>query len=298
MMSVNSMARLLTWTVSYVYFFGIMSMADRLFANYSDLSDTTSRLTWLRHAALLAAGPIVASQLLDYASMSLLPQSIIPQAKTQPFEKAKSLSAVGSDQLRVLVTIATVSWALGPAGIAYWTPLFQGTVLDIAWSIQKLILEGYVIYLIKDVTSMYFVHRWMHTWPSLWWLHKYHHTVVKEMSATLGTTFGTLDLLLENASGLLFWLPLKYALTGDATMHFGAYICVVWIDHTMHFANPHMPSFLNPVLDITFRGIVNHQLHHAVINEYFTLIPFHHIWSSARQADLQRYNKIFGTEIA
>jgi len=293
----NTVARCLTWPVNYAYFLAIMYIADTLFANHSDLKDTTSRLTWLRHFAVLAIGPLFGSQILDVICMAILPESIIPKAKLQPFEKAKSLPVLGYDQVRLLCTIVTVSWLLGPLGIAYWTPVFMGSALEVAWTIQKFVLEAYAVWLLKDITSMYFVHRWMHNIPSMWWLHKYHHTYTKEMSFPLGFSFDILDLLLENASGLLFWLPIKYALTGDATLHVGVYLCVIWFDHTTHMANPHTATLLNPLLDYMFRANVNHQLHHVIINGHYTLFPGHHLLPSSRQADLDHYNKVFNTKI-
>ena len=52
----------------------------------------------------------------------------------------------------------------------------------------------------------------------------------------------------------------------------------------------------NPLLDLVFKGNVNHQLHHAVAAGYYLFVPWCHALPGRRRADCDRYNRVFGTD--
>jgi len=192
--------------------------------------------------------------------------------------------------------LAVVMWSLVMSGITYWSPVFTGDAKETTINILSLLWEGYLLWWLKDLGSMYLFHEKMHS-PKWYWLHKFHHSITKEMINFYGGFFDIVDLLIENAMGTPFLLLLRYLVVGKPEFHLGIYIVVLWLDYSVHMCNPYNAQFLNPVLDYTFRVSVCHSMHHALANDYYQLMPFHHILPGARAKDLERFNKLFDTTL-
>jgi len=277
------------WIVDYAFVFAIFNFADHVYHG-------SAQATLFQHCLFFFTWIIGIQMLREFVFTNILPSTVIPKVKVNPF-KVASLPSIIFEDVRATAALIGVSFCLTFAKIAYWQPIFVGSFSENFWRFETFLLEGYAIWILKDIFSMSIIHRLMHT-PRFWWIHKHHHTYTKEMSYYLGATFDVADVLLENAAGLVVWIPMKYFLYGDYTLHLAPYFLVVWFDITCHSSNPFSANLLNPVLDWIFRANVNHNLHHAVINGHYTLFPAHHIVPSMRHADLAAFDKHFGTEIS
>lgn len=124
-----------------------------------------------------------------------------------------------------------------------------------------LISSGYIMWLLKDAVSLAVIHRILHK-KRYFHLHEFHHRWSKNTN-TLNTNFAfdVVDVLLENGSGIALLIPLKYLLFGDYSFNLLSYVVVIWIDHSLHSANPYSGAFLNPVLDTIFRANVRLNSH-------------------------------------
>jgi len=231
----------------------------------------------------------------DIIYMAVFPSNIIPAIKSSGHPKAPLLEILRMT-VKTVATVTGVLWLLGAAGFAFWSPVFTGTLWETFVNIEYLLTEAYVVWLLKDIVSMAGVHSWMHQ-PANYWIHKSHHvTFTKNMSAVYGYDFDTLDLLLENSSGLLIWLPLRYFLLGSAQIHLGVFIMVIWLDSSCHSANPYTATLLNPLLDYWLRPVVAHSLHHALITSHYTLFPWQALLGRGKD-DINKYNQLFDTDI-
>jgi hypothetical protein len=290
-MNIHVIACLGTWVLDYGFFLGVLYFAERVYP-----AGGPEQLTLFRHAVFLYTWVIGIAQLREFIYATILPSSIVPKIKTKPLD-ATSFSSIVRDQLSSTAILVLVSWILGVAGLTYWEPLFSSSFLDTFWRIEKCILEAYVIWLLKDAVSMNILHRLIHQ-PKFWWIHKRHHTYTKVMSFHLAASFDVLDIFIENAAGLALWVPIKWWLFSDSKLHLATYLIGIWFDFNTHSLNPYTAALVNPVLDWVFRVVVSHQLHHAVINDYFTLFPGHHILPGMRNKDLELYDQLFNTEIS
>jgi len=286
--------RVFTWVCDYCIMAFALYAADRTFTNEELPGRSAEKLTLLRNF-LYVVGFIVLLDVRDIVYMCFFPSTIISKYKTQG-HPLRPIHDIFLSSIKASVILAAVMSNLTFLGAVFWSPVFVDSFAVTATTIGWRIVEGYALWVFKDITSMYFLHALMHT-PKWYSMHKYHHSITKEMSQAYGGYFDVLDIMLENAFGVLILLPLRYLLYGDASFHMMSYIVVFWLDFTSHSANPYTATFLNPILDYLMRPNVVHNLHHAVINDYFTLIPFYHISPARRKADLEVYNSKFETEI-
>jgi len=193
--------------------------------------------------------------------------------------------------MKIVVFLTVVSSTMNVLGLAYWKFELSSDF------ILTYFFEGYCIWLLKDFFSLGLLHKLLHT-PKYYYLHKLHHKWTKDTS-NLYTNyyFDLLDIVLENAAGLFFYIPLKYLVTGSFRFNLYSYLLVVWIDHTLHSCNPYSSCFLNPLLDFVFRANIRHSLHHTVINDYFLFMPWSHIFPSTKRAEIENYNKLHKTDV-
>ena len=68
-------------------------------------------------------------------------------------------------------------------------------------------------------------------------------------------------------------------------------------DSNLHSANPYTPAMLNPVTDHFMKATLTHQLHHAVLNDYYVIYPLHHFYKTQRDSDVTRYNHMLKTNV-
>jgi len=256
---------------------------------------SSENLTVLRNLVFVVAFT-AAADIRDIFYMLTFPATVVSRFKSQAGHPIRPLLEILTFTAKAVLILAGVMCNLVFMGVAFWTPIFTDSLAETIINIFWRIFEGYAIWIFKDALSMAVLHEWMHR-PQFYSWHKYHHSITKEMSQMYGANFDTVDLMIENASGTLFLLPIRWMLFGDPAFHMASYIIVFWMDYTCHSANPYTATFLNPILDYCFRPNVCHQLHHAVINDYFNLLPIWQLWPSKRQKDLEAYNKAFETDI-
>jgi len=175
------------------------------------------------------------------------------------------------------------------------------------WNVQQVLAtlsdvsrDYWIVNLIKDNTSMRFVHPWMHKREN-YWIHKRHHEGNKNLSILPGPyLFSVLDLALEFGIGPLLGITGKYYLLGmNPRVHLVAFMFSVWTDGNVHSENPYTQAIGNPILDFIFKTNIVHNLHHACRNDpkYMTVFPLHQVSSSAREEDIKLYNKIMETNV-
>lgn len=167
-------------------------------------------------------------------------------------------------------------------------------------------LDYWLINLIKDNTSMRFLHPWMHEKEN-YWIHKHHHTGNKNTTLVHAFAFTLVDLVIEFGIGPVLALGVKYVLyhnhnAGDGlfpTLHVLAYMFSIWTDGNIHSMNPYTQAIGNPVLDFLLKPNIVHNLHHSCETDprYMTVFPFHHFRPSDRQADVAKYNKLMNTNV-
>jgi len=285
--------RLFTWAIDYSLVLGTLFVADSMFAG-STPGRSTEKLTITRHLIFVHAFMAMATSR-DFFYMFTFPATIISRFKSQS-HPVKPVGEVLFDIVKSCGLLGAVMSNLVLVGASYWTPIFVDNLSDTATNIFWRIIEGYAIWVCKDIVSMTVLH-WVLHWPRFYSWHKYHHSITKEMSQVYGGNFDVLDLMLENASGTALLMPIRYLLFGDSSFHMASYIMVFWLDFTSHSANPFTATFVNPVLDSIFLPNLCHNLHHAVINDYFNLVPLGHLLPWKRQKDIQRYNEVFETAL-
>jgi len=285
--------RLATWLMDYCWVFMWLYTADSVYRRGADEA-APFKFTILAHVTHMALFAVI-TDVRDIIYMVAFPSTVIPAVKARGHPKAPLLEILRMT-VKTVATVTGVLWSLDVTGLGYWTPIVVGSFWETLFNVQSLVLEAYAVWIIKDIVSMGILHPWMHR-PANYWMHKTHHvSFTKNMSAVYGYDFDTLDLLLENSSGLLFWLPLRYFLLGTARVHLGVFIVVVWLDSSCHSANPYTATLLNPLLDYWLRPVVAHSLHHALINSHYTLVPWH-AFLGRGQDDVEHYNRLFDTDV-
>jgi len=159
--------------------------------------------------------------------------------------------------------------------------------------------DYWLINLLKDNLSMRFLHSWMHK-PKNYWLHKHHHTGNRNMVVLHGYAIDFVDLMIEFGIGSMIALVAKkYVLGMNPSLHLMSFIFSGWTDSNVHSSNPYTQSIMNPILDAYLKLNICHNLHHAFENDskYMVVFPYHHLISSERKADIEKYNKIMKTNV-
>ena len=167
------------------------------------------------------------------------------------------------------------------------------------WSSSNLIrtyLQFYAMLLLRDLVSMTPFHPLMHT-PRWYHLHKTHHEVRRDAQAMHAFHIDLIDLLLENVCGNAILLAGQRAVGLPVQINPFAAALFTCHDGVLHSVNPYSVMYFCPPLDCFLKGNVCHQLHHALNKDYYTFIPFGHVWSRRkRDEDWDRYNSIFKTD--
>lgn len=159
--------------------------------------------------------------------------------------------------------------------------------------------EFIAITFIKDVTSMHFLHDWMHKGYAYQAFHKRHHMNARSNTKSFHAwQFDCLDVAIENSFGPII-LSMVYKMLGVSSegqsllglppIHLGAFVLSIIADTNLHSANPYTVYFYNPILDHFMNANICHQLHHSINAGYLTTIPFHHL-IEGKQKDMQKYN--------
>ena len=164
-------------------------------------------------------------------------------------------------------------------------------------SVVAVMGQYYAIALLKDNTSMRFLHPLMHTsWSHI---HMEHHMAKKELRVL--TTFhgDWIDLLLETAGGPIFYLLFAYMVGLNVSVHLISWFGIVWMDINSHSVNPHTVVFWFPPLDYALKATIAHSLHHIYphSDKYMMFIPFRHLDRQLLDQDIQSYNNELGTSV-
>jgi len=161
-------------------------------------------------------------------------------------------------------------------------------------------LEFMAMTLLKDLTSMKYLHDWMHR--KAYHLHKTHHVAKANCQTWHAWQFDLVDVVLENTIGPVLLLGVKWAAGapvgpwGLPSVHLGAFYLSLMSDLNLHSMNPYTVIFFNPLLDLLLKPNVTHNLHHAINVGYMTTVPYDHLLSrAARQRDMDKYNKVCKT---
>jgi len=160
-------------------------------------------------------------------------------------------------------------------------------------------MDYYLINMIKDNTSMRFLHPWMHKREN-YHLHKHHHVGNKNMTQIHAFAIGIADFNIEFGVGSVLALLAKYAVFGGVpSLHLLSFMFSGWTDSNIHSLNPYTQAIGNPVLDYVLKLNIVHNLHHAYERneKYMTVWPLHHLSPAGRRADIERYNSLMKTNV-
>ena len=143
-----------------------------------------------------------------------------------------------------------------------------------------------------DAIGMNLLHRWMHQFPKLYFLHKKHHEAVHDTSIMLAYNFDIADLAVEFGSGIPLLIAIKHLLGFQPKIHVLSFHLISIIAVQGHAMNPYALAWFNPVLDHFARCTVAHNLHHVIKKGYYTNFPYHHLFRpSKRKRDISLYNE-------
>jgi len=167
---------------------------------------------------------------------------------------------------------------------------------DLGW----IWLEFMAMTLLKDVSSMQYLHDWMHR--KAYWLHKCHHVAKANCQTWHAWQFDLIDVVLENTIGPVLLIGFKFAAGttvgpwGLPSVHLGSFYLSLMSDLNLHSMNPYTVTFFNPLLDFLLKSNVTHNLHHAINKGYMTTVPYDHLLNrAARQRDMDEYNRVCKT---
>ena len=183
-------------------------------------------------------------------------------------------------------TILVIGVYYGLLHLSYTT--FLKTYMEVT-------LEYWIMALLKDYTSMYFLHPWMHK-PQNYWLHKHHHLVGVEVQANHAYSIDSLDAFLENQIALFIYGFAKWVIYGNLEIHFAAFIFLGLHDVFVHSLNPYSPVHYSPFLEYFQKINLEHNLHHMIQKDYSVFDSFRHLFDlKTRDQDLAKYNELCKT---
>lgn len=199
------------------------------------------------------------------------------------------------------VIISTSCVTFGIALMSYHgmleTHLFdvEGGLLQTMFIVSR---DFWIINLLKDNTCMRYIHPWMHKREN-YWLHKQHHKGRKDLNYIHAFVFDLFDLVIEFLIGGVLALAFNKVVFGKASVHLVSLMYCLWCDGNVHSENPYSQCVGNPILDYYLKLNICHNLHHAAETDskYMTVMPYHHVSSTAREFDVARYNKIMKTNV-
>jgi len=202
----------------------------------------------------------------------------------------------GGDVSTLFYVVKTEFFVVAAVYLLSFLNCINFTFTDTRSVLATILFDFAVITLGKDLTSMLFIHKWMHQ-KEHFHLHSVHHEITKTVDVFHAHRFDYLDLILENVIGIVWGITVNYLLFGTPSIHLFAYLWVVWGDVNLHSVNPYSILYFIPFLDQIFRSNISHNLHHALLTTNYTIIPYNHVMKKTRDADIQKYNKIYQTNI-
>lgn len=224
-------------------------------------------------------------------------------------KRARVFQDIQSSALLLCILCLAIQ-LIGITAVAAYYGIFQPLVLPnsetasvIDW-IQALALpylDFWLMELLKDCTSMHFVHQWMHNavdHPVLHKLHTLHHEYKANLNAINGAQILPLVLALENSIGPVILVAFKSIVLGlPPSISVVSYLLLISSEGSAHSCNPFSVCYYNPLLDYIVKGNIAHNLHHAMPNTQLHIVPWHHFWQGYAK-DLELYNKIMKMNIS
>jgi len=181
------------------------------------------------------------------------------------------------------------AWHNAASGIMYWRPI-SFCLHDYA----EIIGTFYIFQILKDI-GLIVIHKKMHESKWAYQYHKEHHTVGKNAQALMAYHVDFLDLFAENLVSPFLYAILCNCIGVNPASHFYTKSFSGFMDIQIHSANPYSITFINPILDYFVMSNVAHQIHHAVRDDNYTFIPYHHLIPGRRQKELEKYDEIMET---
>jgi len=283
-MSNHSLIKAITWAIDYTYFLAYIAFGGYLFGDIDFTYNAKSCLLLLAYMFTLSDLNI----LKDILYLTILPSTVVSPLKREPYFSFTP-NLVWNHFTTRLFAYGNVA-LLTYLGFIYFP--WKGDML-------KFILIGHVeslvTSLIRDVLGMRLLHAWMH--KKAYSLHKSHHASKINVNMMNVAYFDWFDLFLENGVGIVVFGTLKYVLFGSGMLWQGV-MMQFHFDTVIHSVNPYTAAFLNPVLDWFCLANISHNLHHAVVNDYYPALPLNHIYDrKSAFSDIAKYNKLMGTNI-
>jgi len=162
-----------------------------------------------------------------------------------------------------------------------WKGLLQSSI--------EFAFEFWFMSLVKDFTLMRYLHKWMHEKKGWYWLHKQHHETNENVQIVTTFHFDILDIIIENA-GAPITLHIFYYFfrEGCPAINYASFLYLGWADSMIHSLNPYTVVFFNPIWDYFMKGVIAHNLHHMVQENYYELVPFRHFIKGEIEKDLKK----------
>ena len=149
--------------------------------------------------------------------------------------------------------------------IVFWLgaqiDLFHCRYTDFYSTYLEITVQYWGMTLLKDFTTMKFLHPWMHK-PKNYWIHAHHHKIGIELNAFHTYRIDFIDAFIENLIGPFLYVLSQYIFGGKLEVHFIAFLFTAWADTFVHSVNPYCIIHFNPILEYWCKPNLEHNLHH------------------------------------
>jgi len=225
----------------------------------------------------------------------------------------KTLAAVKREQLQQDMRDPALLWYLATLAMQLCTVVgvlvhfgcFAPVLVDDLYSarswavsITPAYVEFLLLTMLKDVTSMQWLHRWMHdsNHSYLKKIHMKHHSHGAELNNINGALIDPVDLFFENSVGPFLLVSLKAIMGFPAQISILAFLINISSEGSTHSLNPYAVCYYFPPIDAMMKGNIAHNLHHAHKLSNLLAHPWNHL-TDGYQSDLQAYNKCMDTKV-
>lgn len=147
-------------------------------------------------------------------------------------------------------------------GLSYWFGKFLGFPKFnlIQTYIPNIILQNVVFVLVLDF-SLYWIHRTLHTFPSLWEIHKFHHSA-DEMSILTTARLHPIEIAINS---IVFAIPIY--LIGVPLENYVIFIIITsWLGHIQHSKLRWNFGFIGKWIFLSPNA---HRIHHSKSEKHF-----------------------------
>jgi len=287
-------AKRFTQVVDHVRFFFVCVFLTAVLA-----TDRASKelIPW---RAAMIPGVLVAS----HVSMEIIYGSILGPNTLSEVKRQQLQKDINNPQLLWFLATLVLQLCAAVGVLAHlgcFAPLLVEDFTSVSsWTLAYLLAyaEFWALTILKDATSMHFIHRWMHNQNNAYFhkIHQQHHTYEANLNIINGALIDPVDLFFENTIGPVLMVAAKALLGLPARVSILAFLINLSAEGSNHSLNPYSIGYYFPPIDAVMKGNIAHNLHH--VKKYSNLHghPWHH-WTRGYRSDLKAYNQCMKTRV-